>query len=126
MKAFGGAVVLFSVVVLVCGRTTGLQCPPESECDAAKECSSEAALVGKCSSEWTVDECGCCRNCVREEVGLPCGGSRKLGVCKAPLECIADLGVGRLADDHEEGTCHGEIFLLNLYSDDFMFVSRFA
>uniref|UniRef100_A0A4D5RV16 Putative serine proteinase inhibitor ku family n=1 Tax=Ixodes scapularis TaxID=6945 RepID=A0A4D5RV16_IXOSC len=106
MKAFGGAVVLFSVVVLVCGRTTGLQCPPESECDAAKECSSEAALVGKCSSEWTVDECGCCRNCVREEVGLPCGGSRKLGVCKAPLECIADLGVGRLADDHEEGTCH--------------------
>ncbi|CAN7943651.1 unnamed protein product, partial [Ixodes hexagonus] len=109
MKVFVGAIVLFSVV-LVYGRT-GKQCPPASECDAAKPCSTDAALVGKCGSEWTVDECECCRNCVREEDGLPCGGNRKLGVCKAPLECVADVGVGRLADDHEEGTCHGEISL---------------
>ncbi|KAH6926538.1 hypothetical protein HPB50_019644 [Hyalomma asiaticum] len=101
-------------------------CPPDDQCDAKKWCSAIAAAAGaddkksaaaaadeydhgvKCLDEQVVDRCGCCRECVRGSSGLPCGGIRRRGVCAAPLECLADVAVGRIAEPHEEGTCHGK------------------
>ncbi|KAH7941476.1 hypothetical protein HPB49_014260 [Dermacentor silvarum] len=100
-------------------------CPPDDQCDTKKWCSAIAAVHGaaaddkkaapeadeydhgvKCLDEQVVDRCGCCRECVRGSPGLPCGGIRRRGVCAAPLECLADVAVGRIAEPHEEGTCH--------------------
>ncbi|KAH7973087.1 hypothetical protein HPB52_021153 [Rhipicephalus sanguineus] len=98
-------------------------CPPDDQCDTKKWCSAIAAagVVAddkksviddeydhgvKCLDEQVVDRCGCCRECVRGSPGLPCGGIRRRGVCAAPLECLADVAVGRIAEPHEEGTCH--------------------
>ncbi|KAL3253125.1 hypothetical protein MRX96_054695 [Rhipicephalus microplus] len=99
-----------------------LSCPPDDQCDTKKWCSAIAAVIAddkksgaaddeydhgvKCLDEQVVDRCGCCRECVRGSPGLPCGGIRRLGVCAAPLECLADVAVGRIAEPHEEGTCH--------------------
>lgn len=100
---------LFFVFLAVQGavqRRTSPPCPPESDCDPSKPCSSVAGDSAECSGDWTVDKCGCCRECVRDKAGLPCGGPQRRGVCEAPLECVADVAVGRLADvAHEEGTC---------------------
>ncbi|KAH9376254.1 hypothetical protein HPB48_017438 [Haemaphysalis longicornis] len=93
-------------------------CPPDDQCDTKKWCWALLASDGKkagsedddgakCLDELVVDQCGCCRECVRDSPGLPCGGSRRRGVCKAPLECLADVAVGRIAEPLEEGTCHG-------------------
>lgn len=92
-------------------------CPPDDQCDTKKWCWALLASDGKkagsedddgakCLDELVVDQCGCCRECVRDSPGLPCGGSRRRGVCKAPLECLADVAVGRIAEPLEEGTCH--------------------
>lgn len=97
--------------------TAAASCPPDDQCDTKKWCwaliaddkkagSEDDGL--KCLDELVVDQCGCCRECVRDAPGLPCGGSRRRGVCKAPLECLADVAVGRIAEPHEEGTCHGK------------------
>ncbi|KAH8028174.1 hypothetical protein HPB51_014129 [Rhipicephalus microplus] len=103
-----------------------LSCPPDDQCDTKKWCSAIAAVIAddkkggaaddeydhgvKCLDEQVVDRCGCCRECVRGSPGLPCGGIRRLGVCAAPLECLADVAVGRIAEPHEEGTCHASSY----------------